>query len=36
MVDVSLPIFPLEVEKRRIQMNDDKLRPIDPGPIGVQ
>jgi hypothetical protein len=31
MTDVSLSIFPVEVQKRRIQMIDDK-RPIDDGP----
>jgi hypothetical protein len=31
MTDVSLPILPVEVLKRRIRMIDDKQRPIECG-----
>jgi len=33
MTDVSLSIFPVEVQKKRIQMIDDKQRPIDGGGV---
>jgi len=36
MTDVSLPIFPVEVQKKRIQMNDDKQRPIDGGGVHLR
>jgi len=29
MTDVSLPVFPVEVQKMRIQMIDSNQRPID-------
>jgi hypothetical protein len=36
MTDVSLPIFAVKVQKRRMQMIDDEQRPIDGGGVHLR